>query len=434
MNLVLPEMGEGVIEATVSRWLVAVGDRVERMEPIVEVETDKVTTEIVADEAGAVSAILVAEGETVSVGTVLAQIGTDSDTVEEIVPASMPATGKNGVEGQVSTTVPPYSKVKREKSYSRKTADGRVSPVVARMAAEHELDLSKVTGTGLKGRITKRDVVAFLADKQASHPRTQSAEAVSNGQLSMGDAHSPIVNRQSKNENHFVNLSPMRRAIAEHMVQSVQTSPHATTVHEVDFSAVTAHRHANKQAFAEKGVKLTFTAYITMAVAEALGQHPLVNSSWRELDGQSGIQLHQEIHIGMATAIQNGAGLVVPVIQHAADYNLLGMARIVGELAAKGRENRLTAADMQGGTFTISNHGVSGSLLGTPIINQPQAGILGVGAIKKQVVVVEDGFGNDTMGIRPMGYLSFSFDHRILDGVSADGFVSAVVKKLERWS
>ena len=227
----------------------------------------------------------------------------------------------------------------------------------------------------------------------------------------------------------------MRKAIADHMVRSVQTSPHATTIHEVDFSAVMAHRKANKQAFADKGVNLTFTAYIMLAVAEALGKYPLANSSWHVAeDGTAGIALHQEIHIGMATAVQNGAGLVVPVIKHAADYNLLGMARIVNELATKARDNRLTAADMQRGTFTVTNHGVSGSLFATPIINQPQAGILGVGAIKKQVVVIEDEYGNDVTAIRPLAYLSCSFDHRILDGVSADGFVAAVRQKLESWA
>lgn len=433
MNLVLPEMGEGVIEAAVSRWLVAVGDVVERMDPMVEVETDKVTTEIVADEAGTVTAILIDEGTTVSVGTILATIGTGE-----------------GVEG-VGINMAPKREGRPDPfdpyPGTRARPNGRVSPVVARMAAEHELDLAQVTGTGLKGRITKRDVVAFLSDGTvaseylAAQPILQPAETTSkgqratdNGQLSTEVAHNPIVNRQSEAENRFVNLSPMRRAIAEHMVQSVQTSPHATTIHEVDFSAVMAHRKVNKQAFAEKGVNLTFTAYIMMAVADALARWPMANSSWGEQGGKKGIYLHQEINIGMATAVQDGAGLVVPVIKHGADYNLLGMARKVGELATKARENGLTAADMQGGTFTVSNHGVSGSLFATPIINQPQAGILGVGAIKKQVVVVEDEFGNDATAIRPMAYLSCSFDHRILDGVSADGFVSAVVKKLERWS
>jgi len=254
------------------------------------------------------------------------------------------------------------------------------------------------------------------------------------GERTTENGQRPVVPASGTNQkSKFINLSPMRRAIAEHMVHSVQTSPHATTIHEVDFSAVSAHRKANKQTFAEKGVNLTFTAYIMLAVAEALNKVPLANSSWASRDGTAGIELHSEINIGMAAAVQGGAGLVVPVIKHAADYNLLGMARTVNELVQKARDNRLTTADMQGGTFTVTNHGVTGSLFATPIINQPQAGILGVGAIKKQVVVIDDEFGNDVTAIRPMAYLSCSFDHRILDGVSADGFVAAVVQKLESW-
>lgn len=440
MNLVLPEMGEGVIEATVSQWLVKVGDVVERMEPVVEVETDKVTTEVVADEAGTITAILIEEGATVAVGVALAEIATG-----EVV-------AKNGTH-----PVTPDPIATNTGKLTRHTPHGRVSPVVARMAAEHDLDLGQVMGTGKNGRITKRDVVAYL-DEPSNRPTAVKAPSPKispptaqpntvektvpterplignrertpeNGQRSTMPT--PIVNSQSK----FVSLTPMRRAIAEHMVESVQTSPHATTIHEVDFSAVSAHRKANKQTFAEKGVNLTFTAYIMQAVAEALNKVPLANSSWGELDGKTGIHLHQEINIGMATAVQDGAGLVVPVIKHAADYNLLGMARTVNELVQKARDNRLTSADMRGGTFTVTNHGVSGSLFATPIINQPQAGILGVGAIKKQVVVIEDEYGNDVTAIRPMAYLSCSFDHRILDGVSADGFVAAVVQNLEAWS
>jgi 2-oxoisovalerate dehydrogenase E2 component (dihydrolipoyl transacylase) len=439
MNLVLPEMGEGVIEATISRWLVSVGDVVERMEPVVEVETDKVTTEIVADEAGTITSILVEEGKTVAVGTVLAEIGTEKAVViQQASVSSANGTTSVGVEGGGTTSSirsqvgpDPFAPTAGNAlAYpgSRNTLDGRVSPVVARMAAEHELDLGLIVGTGKNGRITKRDVAQFLSDKLevTSQPLVK-AEPSPQARTELPTSHLSLTT-------NFVPLSPMRRAIAEHMVHSVQTSPHATTVHEVDFSAVMAHRKVHKQSFADKGVKLTFTAYIMLAVAEALGQYPLVNSSWHQPEAASaGISLHQEINVGMATAVQGGAGLVVPVIKHAADYNLLGMARVVNELADKARDNRLAPADMQGGTFTVSNHGVSGSLFGTPIINQPQAAILGVGAIKKQVVVVEDGFGNDAMAIRPMALLSCSFDHRILDGVSADGFVAAIVSKLETW-
>lgn len=439
MNLVLPEMGEGVIEATVSQWLVKVGDVVERMEPVVEVETDKVTTEIVADESGTITAILVEEGTTVAVGVALAEISTGAveptPILETAGEAKSVQSNGNGSSNHSENIVQGGQVFHSVTTVTRKIAGGRVSPVVARMAAEHELDLSKVTGTGKNGRITKRDVVAFLsAPSPVPHDQSPPYNQQPDQQPNQPVRNAPIANQTSSIDNRFIPLSPMRRAIAEHMVHSVQTSPHATTVHEVDFSAVMAHRKANKQAFADKGVNLTFTAYIMMAVAEALGKYPMANSSWSEHNGAAGIEFHQAINIGMATAVQDGAGLVVPVIKHAADYNLLGMARTVNGLATKARDNQLTAADMQGGTFTVTNHGVSGSLFATPIINQPQAGILGVGAIKKQVVVIEDEYGNDATAIRPLAYLSCSFDHRILDGVSADGFVAAVVHKLETWS
>ena len=294
----------------------------------------------------------------------------------------------------------------------------KVSPVVARMAAEHKLDLSVIAGSGKHGRITKRDVVAFMQGQEpeqqlirnneqlivnggATIPKdTNDQQITVNYQLSTNDEPTPTTDYRLLNT-RLQPLSPMRRAIAEHMVESVQTSPHATTIHEVDFSAVMAHRKAHKADFAEKGVNLTITAYIMRAVARALSENSMVNSSWTD----EGIAIHQEINIGMATAVQGGTGLVVPVIKHAADYNLLGMARVVTELTQKARDNKLSAADMQAGTFTVTNHGISGSLFATPIINQPQAGILGVGAIKKQIVVIEDEFGNDASAIRPMGYL-----------------------------
>lgn len=214
----------------------------------------------------------------------------------------------------------------------------------------------------------------------------------------------------------------MRRAIAEHMVMSKHTSPHVTTVFEVDFSAVTAHRRAHKASFANDGANLTFTAYIVAALVQALKRHPRVNSTWRD----DGLLLKREINIGMATAIETG--LIVPVIKNADSLNLLGLARTINDLANRARQNQLRPDDVQGGTFTLTNHGTSGSLFATPIINQPQCGILGVGQIQKRVVVIED-----MIAIRPMSYVSFTFDHRILDGASADYFVASFKEVIERW-
>ena len=405
IKLTLPEMGEGMIEATVGRWLKRVGDSVQEYDPVVEVETDKVTTEIVAERAGILSRIVAAEGETVAVGAVLAEF---EPVGEPAAPPLLP-TATSDTTPSASSASPPSSL-------------GRISPVVARMARIHALDLSQISGTGRNGRITKRDVDAYLATSNHNQP-TVEAEKVT------PSIHSGPVRADSTVHSTLQPLSPMRRSIAEHMVRSVQTSPHATTVFEVDFANVVRHRKTHKATYAERGVRLTYTAYLMMAVAQALRQFPMVNSSWTD----QGIALHRDIHIGMATAVDGGEGLIVPVIRHADGLNLIGMARAVNDLSQRARAKQLRPKEVQGGTFTLTNHGVSGSLFATPIINQPQAGILGVGAIVKRVVVIEDAGGDDLMAIRPMCYLSFSFDHRVLDGVSADSFAATVKQSLESW-
>lgn len=230
-------------------------------------------------------------------------------------------------------------------------------------------------------------------------------------------------------EGEILPLTQVRRAIAEHMVFSKHTSPHVTTIMEADMSRVAAHRQENKDAFARDGVNLTYTAYFVAAAAAALKAHSIVNSSWRE----DGILIHRGIHIGVATSLGE-AGLIVPVIKNADSLSLLGLARAINDLASRARARQLKPDDVQGGTFTITNHGVSGSLFATPIINQPQCAILGVGAIQKRVVVVSDASGADLIAIRPMVYLGLTFDHRILDGALADAFLGKVVQTLQNWS
>src|SRR5690606_25680593 len=224
-------------------------------------------------------------------------------------------------------------------------------------------------------------------------------------------------------------LTAVRRAIAEHMVASKRTSPHVTTVMEVDMSRVAAHRKANKDAFARDGVNLTFTPYLIASMVSALKAYPIVNSSWTD----EGIRIHKEIHIGMATSLGEG-GLIVPVIKNADQLSLLGLARTVNDLANRARARQLQPDEVKGGTFTLTNHGTSGSLFATPIINQPQCAILGVGAIQKRVVVIEDDYGIDVLSIRPMAYVTLTFDHRILDGAIADYFLGKVVESLQNWA
>jgi len=436
-QITLPEMGEGVIEGTLSRWLVREGDRVERYAPIAEVETDKVTTETTTEAAGTILRLLVGEGETIPVGTVLAIIG---EPGEEVTSDERRATSD---EPQVASTelLPTTNGQQRPADAPSPTAPytGRISPVVGRIAAEHGVDMSRVTGTGRDGRVTKDDILAYVAGRASEAAHSAGAtggQALTNehqmqspqpqmrtGELEASARRSEPAQPSAGGESELLPLTNIRRAIAEHMVRSKHTSPHVTTVFEFDFSAVAAHRKAHKDSFARDGVRLTYTAYLVAATVQALKEHPLANSSWSD----EGILLHRAVHLGMATAIDDG--LIVPVIKNADGLNLLGLARAVNDLADRARAKQLRPDEVKGGTFSITNHGTSGSLFATPIINQPQCGILGVGAIEKRVKVIDD-----AIAIRPLAYASFTFDHRILDGASADAFVSTIKNLIETYS
>lgn len=409
--IIMPEMGEGIIEGTVVRWLKSEGDTVQRDEPVLEIETDKVNVEVTAQTDGTLLKINAAEGDTLPVGTVLAHIGAPGETVEEdsTIPAHAHAAREPAAQTSAPQTAQPAPST--EKATGREFDGVRVSPVVARMVQEHDIDVHALSGSGRDGRITKQDVLDYLetADSPApAHPAAPIAAANGDHRES-GDALMP--------------LTGMRRAIAEHMVRSVQTSPHATTVFEFDFSAVTEHRNAHKAAFEKQGVKLTYLAYLAVATVAALKAHKLVNASWTD----DGILLKRDVNLGIAVAMSKG--LVVPVIRHAEHLNLLGMASAIQDVAERARDNALSPDDMRGGTFTITNHGVAGSLFATPIINQPQVGILGFGVIEKRVKVIDD-----MIALRPCAYISFSFDHRVLDGATADGFVAAVKAGIENFT
>ncbi len=291
---------------------------------------------------------------------------------------------------------------------------GFVSPVVAKIAAEHGVNLQQVQGTGLNGRITKNDVLAFV---EGSMSKTQ-------GQTVQPATFQPPNLKPLKGD-QLIKHTTIRKQIADHMVMSKHTSPHVLTVMEVDMSKVVKHRAANKEIFARDGVKLTFTAYFMSAIVAGLKAYPNVNSSWSD----EGVLVHKAVNVGMATSLGED-GLIVPVIKNADDLSLLAMMRSVNDLANRARSKKLQPDDVKGGTFTLTNHGVSGSLFAFPVINQPQCGILGVGAMQKRVVVTED----DAIAVRPMVYLSFVFDHRILDGASADWFLAKVKETLENWN
>ena len=424
-EVIMPEMGEGVIEGLVSRWLKQPGDEVEQYEPLLEIETDKVTTEATAEEGGTLLQILVEEGTTVEVGTVLALIG---DPEEDVVTNG---SGKTAVSPP-QPTPPPAKMFIEAPPPPTKPYTGRISPVVGRIAAEHEIDLNLVMGTGRNGRITKKDILAFIESGQQEESSQVSAishqpeaQTAPKEPVTMSPLHHVTPSPPSSPSaipGEIIALTGMRRSIADHMVNSKKISPHVTTVFEFDFTNVDKHRRANKEAYARDGAHLTYTAYIIAATVQALKKHPMVNSTWTD----SGIKLLREINIGMATALDEG--LIVPVIKNADSLNLLGNARMVNDLANRARNKALKPNEVQDGTFTLTNHGVSGSLFATPIINQPQCGILGTGKIEKRVKVI-----NDAIAIRTMAYVSFTFDHRILDGATADHFVATIQEIIESW-
>jgi len=412
-KVLVPRLGEGVDEVTVTKWLKQVGDSINELEPLLEVNTDKVDTEIPAPASGVILRIDMQEGQVGKVGELLAVIGAAGETVES-GQSSVVSEEKSKVEGQKSEPQPVTFDLRPS------TDLGFISPVVAKIAAEHGVDLSHVSGTGMNGRITKNDVLAYVESGK---------KTVDHGPQTVVSRPSSVVTPVAGDQ--LIKHSTMRKSIAQHMVESKHTSPHVLTVMEADMSRVSKHRAANKAAFERDGVNLTFTAYFMMAIVAGLKAFPQTNASWTD----EGLLVHKSINLGMAVSLGED-GLIVPVIKDADNLSLLAMARAVNNLATRSRNKKLQPDDVKGGTFTLTNHGVSGSLFAFPVINQPQAGILGVGAMQKRVVVIpaKDGTSDDAIAIRPMVYMSFVFDHRILDGASADWFLTKVKETLENWS
>lgn len=430
-KVIMPQLGESVVEGTVVQWLRHAGEAIEEFESLLEVTTDKVTTEIPSPITGTVLKILVEEETTVRAGTVLAWLGEPGEAIPD----------EGGETALPVKSAAPASSISQPVTAGRSADLGFISPVVAKLARENSVDLTQVKGSGEGGRITKKDVLAYLAaGKPAPAPAPLAWETPADGDLFRptelmfpatppapvaAPPAAPAAAQPARPAagDTLVPLTPVRRAIAEHMVFSKHTSPHVTTVMEADMSRVIAHREANKAAFARDGVHLTYTSYFAAAVISALKAYLLVNSSWSD----AGIVVHGGINLGIAVSMGE-EGLIVPVIKSADGLSLLGLARAVNDLAERARSHRLQPDEVKGGTFTITNHGISGSLFAQPIINQPQCAILGVGAVQKRPVVI-----NDAIAIRSMVYLSLTFDHRILDGSSADNFLAKVVDTLQKW-
>jgi 2-oxoisovalerate dehydrogenase E2 component (dihydrolipoyl transacylase) len=414
IKVLMPQLGESVTEGTISKWLISIGDEIKEFEPLLEVNTDKVDSEIPSPGDGTLLEILVEEGTVVTVGTTLAWLGDEGEKIPEDDPDSTEVLqtekiSASSIPDQSRTEVSPSEPVRpgRDKDL------GFISPVVAKLSHEQNVDLSRVAGTGQGGRITKKDVLNYLENSKTA------AQVISPESRVSGAAESLSVV-----PGELLPHSIVRRSIADHMVKSKHTSPHVSTVMEADLTNVVAHRTANKESFSRDGVKLTFSAYFISAAIAGLKSYPIVNSSWLD----DGIQIHKQINFGMATSLGE-QGLIVPVIKNADQLSLLGLARTINDLAVRARNHSLEPDEVQGGTFTMTNHGTSGSLFATPIINQPQAAILGVGVIQKRVTVI-----SDAIAIRPMVFLSLTIDHRILDGAVADHYLSKVVESLQDWN
>ena len=412
-KVLVPRLGEGVDEVTVTKWLKQVGDSIKELEPLLEVNTDKVDTEIPAPASGVILRIDMQEGQVGKVGELLALIGVAGETVDSVQSAV------GSVEGSKIESDPQSSSKGQKPEPQPATLNlrpstnlGFISPVVAKVAAEHGVNLSQVKGTGLNGRITKNDVLNYV----------ESGKSKAGGQPS--NLQPSNLTPNTGTHDTLIKHTTMRKSIAHHMVESKQISPHVLTVMEADMSKVAKHRAANKSAFERDGVNLTFTAYFMMAIVAGLKAYPQTNSSWSD----EGLLIHKNINLGMAVSLGE-EGLIVPVIKGADNLSLLAMARTINDLAARARTKKLQPDEVKGGTFTLTNHGVSGSLFAFPVINQPQAGILGVGAMQKRVIVIDD-----AIAIRPMVDMSFVFDHRILDGASADWFLAKVKETLENWA
>jgi pyruvate dehydrogenase E2 component (dihydrolipoamide acetyltransferase) len=440
-DVVMPQMGESIVEGTLTKWLKKPGERIERDEPLFEISTDKVDTEIPSPAAGTLSEVLVEEGKTVGINTVVARIdegggaAAQPKAAAEAKPAPVAPPPTQAAPPPTPEPAPEPIEPSPAPQQVEETAEpaGPLSPLVRKMAREHNLDLSRIRGTGAGGRITKQDVEGYLS-RQAEQPAAAPAPPARPAAPPSPSAPppQPAATTQfaaplpppGQAKTRIEPLSTMRAKIAEHMVMSKRISPHVTTVHRVDMTNVARMRERNKAVFqANYGFSLTYLPFITRAAVVALRQYPLLNAS---LDGNN-IIYHNEVNVGIAVALENG--LIVPVIRAADEKNVLGLQRAIVDLAGRARSRQLKPEEVQGGTFSITNFGSFGSLMGTPIINQPQVAILGVGTVDKTPVVIDD-----AIAIRSICHISLSFDHRLVDGAMADQFMSRLKQVLETWS
>jgi len=420
-DVIMPQMGESITEGTIVNWFKSLGDWVEKDESLLLIATDKVDAEVPSPASGYLNEICYPENETVPIDTVIARLSQEkgaAKTADKPSPKSdEPAAPEPEKKEQPVLQAVGASATPAADSNVEELRKVRSSPLVRRMAAEHNVNISQVSGTGISGRVTKKDFLTYLeAQPAVSHspaPAAAARKPVDAGKY----AYQPIAS------DRIEPFSPMRSQIADHMVISRETSVHVTTVFEVDMTRIAKLRQKHKKRYEESGVKLSFMPFILNAVTRGISQYPVMNSAVVDRS----VAYRQDVNLGMAVAVD--WGLLVPVIRNADEKSLLGLARSVGELAERARTRKLGPDDLQGGTFTVTNPGVFGSLFGTPIINQPQVAIMCVGTITKRPVVTED----DAIAIRHMMYLSLSFDHRVIDGATGDRFMKSVKDHLEQF-
>src|SRR5436305_4088684 len=432
-DVVMPQMGESIAEGTIVRWLKKVGETVERDEPLLEISTDKVDAEIPSPSSGTLTEIIAQEGQTVGVNTVVARIGAEGEAAgASAPPPPQPAAAAAKAEPAPAPTPEPPAQIDTQRPETRvdpppiqataatehneeeniTSLDERrrtkSSPLVRKIAQENNVDISQLQGSGVSGRVTKNDILDFLQQPKPAAPQ-QAAPAPA--------PRPPAMTFASGENNRIEPLSVMRKKIAQHMVLSKQTSAHVTTVFEVDFTAIDKLRRQYKDAYIERGTKLTFLPFIIQAVVAGLRDFPIINASMDE----ASVIYHRDLNIGIAVALD--WGLIVPVVKNADEKNILGLSKTINDLGERARTKKLSPDDVQGGTFTITNPGIYGGLFGTPIINQPQVAILGVGGVKKRPVVIESKEG-DSIAIRSMCIMSLTFDHRLIDGAVDDQFMA----------
>ena len=442
IDVLMPQMGESIAEGTLSKWLKKLGDEVKRDEPLFEISTDKVDAEIPAPQAGVLAEIKVQEGQTVPVQTLVAVIETDKGASATAAPsaaaqrapaasgaavASSPPAPKPAPAPAATSPVPRAPSPVPPKGDGAETAEERLrrksTPLVRKIAAEHQVDISTIPGTGFAGRVTKQDILGVI-ERGTAMPAAAPAGPVPRSPLpSVGPVAHPVV--EPWPGDRVEPFSKIRKITADHMIMSRRISAHVTSFFEVDYSRVADLRRKHKAAYAERGVNLTYLAFIAKACGENLRKHSVVNAA---VSGDT-IIYRRDVNIGIAVALE--WGLIVPVVKRADELSLSGLARAINDLGERARSKKLSPDEIQRGTFTITNPGVFGSYAGAPIINQPQVAILGVGAIEKRPKVVTLPDGTDTIAIRTMGMVSMSYDHRVVDGADADRFLADVKRALE---